>query len=394
MSDLLECLMVDDDVELASKLGNKKPGQITSIEIGIDLYGKSDKYRFLHIAAYLNAFDCFSFLVLQKGCSIFVKDQHSMTPIHYALQGGSEEVITFIFWLIDNNPDYQEEFKNLLESNYHANTNSLLLESVRENTTVGLEGLFAHGFDMKRVSQSVKVQCQERCISRRNIQGLSILLQHDTPTGMRNDSDTPPIINAIINGNAKAVEILADWGAPLDKCYKDRNNNNNSPLLYACETPRKSPEIIQTILDKTLNLDSKDLLLAGPSIKHACNSKNLECATYIVQRGIDCNIRDTNHRTGAYYLAMWENDPKGAGEILNLMVNSNFMLNPNCKEEQLPICEVLALSAMYGINPYLIEVFLQHGTPIPKAALEKLRTRAKSKPELRVLLEKYGYGLQ
>lgn len=355
---------------------------------------KNESYRLLHMAAHLNSFDCFSYLVLQRGCSIFVKDQQSMTPIHYALQGGSEVVITFIFWLIDNNPDYQAEFKNLLESDYHNASKTLLIESIRENTTVGLEELFAHGYDMKRVSSAHKIQCQECCINRRNIQGLSRLLDHDTPASMRIDSESPPIINAIIHGNAKAVEILADWGAPLNKCYKDRNNNNYSPLLYACESPRKSPEIIQTILEKTINLDSKELILAGPSIKHACNSKNHDCAAFIVQRGIDCNLRDANHRTGVYYLAMWENDQKGAADILNMMVNSNFILNPKCKEEQLPINEAVALSAMYGINPHLIEVFLQHGTPLTKNALEKIRNKARSKPELKVLLEKYGYGLK
>lgn len=383
--ELLDALIEDNIAMLEQHICGNKIEDL-KLELAVDK-SKSKELGLLHAAAYLNAYDCFCYLTLDKECNIFAKDKESLTPIHYALKGSSEEVIAFIFWLIDNNKEYQTQFNNLLESDYplsRATPKSLLYYAIEEtNSTFGLEELFAHGYSLGRVSRNEKYKLQDHCTNLANLHGLELLLQNDAINGTQSDNRQPPIINAIIVGNTKAVDILVKCGANLQK-----KCDGKSPLQFACEAPIKNKEIVQIILDNTEVLDSAEFKTAGPSIIHACRSYNVDIAELVIQRGVDCNLRDRVNHTAAYYLAAWKNQ-EDAANILKLMMKHNFNLNPECQERDHPITEILSL---FKINPQLIEIFLQNEVPIPAAALNKLRKRAQRDKELKFVLDKYGFG--
>lgn len=276
----------------------------------------------LHAAAFYNAYDCFSFLVQYKGCDIFEETANYYTPLHYALAYEAKEVLAFIYWVIDNNPNRRKELQKRIFKNDYTNCTkiSLMYCSIIGNSIQDLQQLFSYGYsDLKFKSLNILRETINLCIITGKIEFFKNIL--DVYTSKINGFDRIPfLILSIQHGFEDGAEMLAgDDEMQFGSFYMV---GKYTLLDIACMLTEPSPKIIKIILSHTRDFDN---YYSNPAVLSLCRCQNVEIAMMLLNEDIDVN--KTSQGVGAMnYLVTWKNEDDAA-TVLSRLIRKGFNVN-------------------------------------------------------------------
>lgn len=393
MTHSYEQILLDDDInELRAALEKSQtPPSVTVHSQNVTKIPYSN-IPILHAAAYYNAYDCFTVLVQDKGYDAFQLYESFYTPLHYALAGCANEIIAFIFWIIDNNPNRLEELQQkIFESDYRnlEGKPSLIHLCAAGDCENGIDELFEHGYSYDKIQpQDRRKEPITTIVKSKKRSCLAKILKYYPKTDLKvKVSNLSPLMTAAINGFEEGVRLLLETGESPDQ-YS--SINNMSMLDMVCMNSEINTEIASLIITHSTNLDG---FPQSPPIISVCASKNKDIALMTINRNIDVN-RTKNGIGALNHLIMWQNEDDAA-EVLQMMLKKGFKVNPdNIKITPAASC----LNTLAGIKYKLLELLIQYGADLtkhisqssPKTIKLKLIELSKIHPEAKRLCEMYN----
>ncbi|EAY14225.1 hypothetical protein TVAG_486680 [Trichomonas vaginalis G3] len=383
--------------ELDALMGYKNPELLTNSNFQIDLkLPQSDiqNYKFLlpkqglsllHIAAFADSLECFIYLFKNVGIPLTKPSTNGYTPIHYAVQGNSLEVLSF--YLAYSNIKYDIDFQNIFESEYKSSSDiNLPYIAIATKSIHSLSILKKIGYSISKLFQN-SVYCLTNLVNLAlDVEDIDCLEWILNNAGIEDEEE--------INSLQKAISLDFDdaFYFLFSKNKENaliKNNSNQNALEIACR--KQKTKIVEKIVRSIDNIDTPKDVKATCAVHWLCESQNLEIAKLILEKKIDVNRYDDNNRLGPYYMINPRNENLCL-EILKLLVQNGLEIDGHAENKRTILGEyVMSIKKSPKIIEYLIDIGASLDTYVtPERTIkEQLLITSQRNPAIKKIIDKY-----
>ncbi|MDH5744262.1 MAG: ankyrin repeat domain-containing protein [Candidatus Aminicenantes bacterium] len=233
---------------------------------------------------------------------INMKSEKGLTPLHLAVQNGSQEIVEF---LISQGADINAK---------DSEGNTPLLTALAFKKTDTAKFLLSKGADVK----------------------------------IKNAQDEPPVILALMHGLNELVAPILDSGQDVNERFR----GNFTALLMATLTGNK--EVIKLLLDRgaDINVAAQEGGMTITPMYAAIFLGHTDVVDLFLSKGVDKEFREKPTGRTLLHIAVF----KGVRDIVSLLVNGGYDVNPTDNAGKTP----LHYAAQHG-HKKITELLLQNG---------------------------------
>ena len=301
----------------------------------------------LHIAAAYDSLETFIFLTRAFKFDICQPSLDNYFPLHYACDGNSLEIASFIIDSLMQSDGGREKLKQIFEIDYQESNKYSLIDlcSLVSSHQI-IELILGAGYSVREF-RSVEIADTwiRNSIVRNSPKVLSVLLK-ETSTS---DSMSPIMIATSANNIAALRILLQDKSLSLNYF----NSQHETALSIACLM--KNTQAVKMLVNEMTFIDLPADITAKGAVHWLCESGDPEIALILLNRDIDVNRIDEHGKTGVSYLDFTFGEEDKAIEILNMLYERGFNIHYSYVS---PIEKFITSLAK---SPPIIEWFLQHG---------------------------------
>lgn len=337
-------------------------------------YLSSTNIGFIHVAAFYDAINIFTYLVEEIGVDILQTNVNNYNTLHYACLTNSIKVASYILAKRPETPIIvtQTEYQYI----YYA--------AVGKSTTI-LELLIKCGADINsqenRIGDPIKI-----ALASRQIELLKILVKHykrgDTEQTMT------PLMYAINYSFNEAAQFLIESG-----CIVDEIVSGQKALTLACRAAYQDVNLIRMLCDFSHEVDMPSDFKGQSAIHWICLTSNPEIVRTVLEYNIDVNRADDKGCYGPELLSEYKT--KENLEILDLLYQHGYdpcNVNPITK---IPSYVVFLQHIRIPIE--IIAWFIKHGVKIDTDPYNKnltVRNRILRMPKIIKGLKNFGIYIE
>ena len=248
----------------------------TLLSSGLDINSRSkDGTTPLMVAAAKGQEKTLNFL-LSKGADPHLKNFMGRNLLHAAAEGGNILIVrSMLSFDIDINSKGDES------------SATPLIIAAMENHVEVMKYLLQKGADISLTVGSEKRNALHIASEHGSIAAIELLLSGGLSVDSRDGAGNTPLVCAAACGQIEAVNYLLEHGAdPLLK-----GKDEWSLLHFAAQSGNVI--IIETMLSKGLDIDSKDETLGLTPLMVSIKSGKLEAAKYLLEKGADKSLKTT-----------------------------------------------------------------------------------------------------
>ncbi|XP_077297906.1 uncharacterized protein LOC143919454 [Arctopsyche grandis] len=356
---------IDGETALCRSIVVRKPEMFNLLlEHGADpTITNKHKNTVIHTIVEFNEVERFK-SILNKGVNLNICDVDGFSLLHYAVKNVNIEIFQLLLdenvdLNIPNNHGETPIFYAIRCCNYKAV--ELLLERGADTNMVNKNGdTFLHyAVATNEVSlfESILKQCKNFALVRNqknetvlhwaaksgNHQMLELILKQEIDLNVTDKDGLTPLHHAALCGNLETMMILLDKGADSKVVTFDGNT-----LLHCAA--HKCNNIELKVIER-LGFDITSVNNNGKSLLHiAVIGANISAAIFFLERGIEPNIIDVNHRTPLHW-AVLTNELE---EISKLLIRNGADLNAADKFDCTPLHYAVEKSK-YNLTKMLIQ---------------------------------------
>ena len=251
-----------------------------------------DGYSFLHYAVLKSDVESIPILI-NKGINIEAKDSSGNTALYLAISSDQQDIIST---LIDHGADIDKIY-------YEKNSRSLLSRGeVFFKSKFKEEGKFFKKLQDEEFCEKLKNgELEQEDFEKLKIK-INVTYQNKTF-----------LYYAVEKGDLILIQRLIEMGANPNI---NSDKQENSPLNIAIEAKRDDiiSYLIKTNSDiKFINKKSQKSLL-----HYSASSGNIELTNYLIEQGLDVNLKDSSGRTPLHYAVI-----SGNNEIVRLLLEND-----------------------------------------------------------------------
>lgn len=269
----------------------------------------------LHSAASLGDLSKVAML-LKHNAYIDTRDHNGQTPLHYAIQSGNTEVAKY---LINHGANLN------VHDNYYQKTNTKyvyyktpLHYAIESGNIEIVKYLIDHSAN-PNIQDAYSQTPLYSAIYSGNTEIVKYLLDHNADPNSKSYY-TFPLLAAIKLGNAEIVKSLIEHGADLGI----KNTSAQTLLHYVIEL--KHTEIAKYLIDRGINVDTRDISSGKSPLHFAMHIKNMEVVKYLIEHNADIDIQDSYGLT-PLHLAVDLGDKKMIEQLVEKGANINAQDN-------------------------------------------------------------------
>ena len=306
-----------------------------------------DNLPLLHIAAAYDSLETFIYLIKRFNFDICMPSLEDYFPLHYACDGKSLEIASFIISFLQKTNDGQEKLKKIFESDYQENKKYSLIDLctlVSSDQIIKL--ILSAGYSVREFRSTEAADNWIRnSIVRNSPKVLSVLLK-ETSTS----ESMSPIMIATSANNIAALKILMQ-DKTLSLSYY--NYQHETALSIACIM--RNTKIVKMLVNEMTFIDLPVDIRAKGAVHWLCESGDPEIASILLKREIDVNRLDQYGKTGVSYLDVTFGEEEKAIMILDMLYDKGFNIH------YMPFSPIEKFLTSLSKSPPIIEWFLQHG---------------------------------
>lgn len=408
---LVECIKANDIVQLRKTMKPDRPKDY--LEKKDDLFPRDQKesplnslkgnnVSLLHIAAAANALECFLYLHLQCGYPIDIKASDLKLPFHYAVNYGAADVLAYILQYYDQKFGRAKLEELLFMDDYTRQItdpkprDSVLYLAAEGGVTEVFDLLFHYGYNCEKYLPKCKPKIHlvlEQIIKLKRSDMLQVCLKYIKPS--KTGAETTPLMNAIIVQQPSAVPLLLE--SNCDPTFI--SSDHKTAMSLACFYSMK--DVVRQLADRMDSVDLPPDIKAPAAVHWICQSKSLEIAKILCQKGIDVNRLDNENHMGPYFiLDIGEEDE--VLEIFKEFKEHGLKVNFHAKDRNTILGDCLTA---IQIRPKIIDWLLSVGAD-PDAKIyspsaqakqstckEIMKRKCKSNKDLKEIYLKYFHTL-
>lgn len=236
----------------------------------------------LHFAASLGDLSKVAML-LKHNSYTDTRDHNRQTPLHYAIQSGNTEVAKY---LIDHGANLN------VHDNYYQKTNTKYvyyktpLHYAIESGNIEIAKYLIDRGANPNIQDAYSKTPLYSAIYSGNTEIVKYLLDHNADPNSKSYY-TFPLLAGIKLGNAEIVKSLIEYGADLGI----KNTSAQTLLHYAIEL--KHTEIAKYLIDRGIDVDTRDISSGKSPLHFAMHMKNMEVVKYLIEHNADIDIQDS-----------------------------------------------------------------------------------------------------
>ncbi|MCP3926279.1 MAG: hypothetical protein GY714_27250 [Desulfobacterales bacterium] len=224
-----------------------------------------------------------AFILLKNGAKVNVKDNHNRTPLFYALENCSENMVLQI---LKKKPSLKNIFKR------------------RKNS-------YLHIAVSKGYSQTVQM-----------------LLKRKVKVNLENYYHHTPLYLAVEKGNSKIVELLFKYGATI----KLKQSKSNNDLLHLAARTG-SFDIVKILVNKKIKINQKSRD-NRTALEKAVYYKHDTIAAYLIKKGASVKLNNNyDKQANMLHIASYY----GLIETVKLLVSKKISINKKNKYKSTPL---------------------------------------------------------
>ena len=254
------------------------------ISKGMDINAKCDDgLSLVHWAAYGGNLEIFKFLE-SKGFDYNTKDTDGKSSIFWAASGNRMDIIKYLV-------DVKKVDVNIVDDKGIC----LLKSAVERGHYDAAKYFLDNGADINQKldnnSNFLIMAAQNN-----NLELVNLLLDKGCKVNVFDDYGNTPLKVAASRGNFDVVKLLTEKGAKIEPGLCKRESCTNSGRNPLHSASRRYPNIVEFLVKKGIDVNSKDL--DGDSPLHTTSwGDSTKCIEILCKNGADINIQNNNGET-------------------------------------------------------------------------------------------------